>query len=176
MNTLDRYIAKLYLLNVITLFVVLGGFIVTVDVVLNLERFSGAAERELENAGDASPLRHGLLTTLFIFHLWWPRLLQLFGYLCGMVLIAAMGFTCAQLVRHREFVAVLASGVCLHRLVKPFVVVAAGMIALQAVDQEILVPRVAHLLTRDQEESGRATVSAFPVGLTPDGQIGRAHV
>ena len=171
MNILERYIAKLYLLNILTLFVILAGFVVTIDVIMNLDDFSRAADRELERAdsGD-SPLRHALLTTLFIFHLWWPRLLQLFGYLVGLVLIAAMGFTCGQLVRHREFVAILASGVSLQRLVRPFVIVAVGVIALQAVDQEILVPRVAHLLTRDQEEAGRATVDAFPVKLTPDGR------
>src|SRR6056297_2814666 len=116
MNTLERYIARLYLVNVITLFVMLAGFVVTIDVIMNLDEFSRAADRELQRAGsDDSPLRHALVTTLFIFHLWWPRLLQLFGYLAGLVLIAAMGFTCAQLVRHREFVAILASGVSLHR-------------------------------------------------------------
>lgn len=171
MNTLERYIARLYLVNVITLFVMLAGFVVTIDVIMNLDDFSRAADRELERAGSGdSPLRHALVTTLFIFHIWWPRLLQLFGYLAGLVLIAAMGFTCAQLVRHREFVAILASGVSLHRLVKPFVVVALLVITLQAIDQEILVPRVAHLLTRDQDEAGRTTVSAFPVRLTPDGR------
>lgn len=169
MNTLERYIARLYLVNVVTLFVMLAGFVVTIDVIMNLDEFSRAADRELERAGSDSPVRHALLTTLFIFHLWWPRLLQLFGYLCGPVLIAAMGFTCSQLVRHREFVAILASGVSLHRLVKPFLIVALGVIALQAIDQEILVPRVAHLLTRDQGDAGRTTLDAFPVRLTPDG-------
>ncbi len=170
MNTLDRYIARLYLVNVVSLFVMLAGFVVTVDVVMNLERFSEAASNEIARVGsNDSGLKHVLLTTLFIFHLWWPRLLQLFGYLCGIVLIAAMGFTCSQLVRNREFVAILASGVSLQRLVKPFVIVAIGVITLQAIDQEILVPRVAHLLTRDQEEAGQSTVSAFPVRLTPDG-------
>jgi len=171
MNTLERYIAKLYLVNVVSLFVMLAGFVVTVDVVMNLERFSEAATEEMQRVGsDESGLRHALLTTLFIFHLWWPRLLQLFGYLCGIVLIAAMGFTCTQLVRNREFVAILAAGVSLQRLVKPFVIVAAGVITLQAIDQEVLVPRVAHLLTRNQKEAGQSTVSAFPVRLTPDGE------
>lgn len=173
MGTLHRYIARLYLINVGTLLVLLAGFVVTIDVIINLRRFSTAADRTME-AGAAAPdgvmgsLHHAMLTALLVIDLWWPRLLQLFGYLLGVVLIAAMGFTCAQLVRHREFVAMLAGGLSLQRVARPFIVVALLFTALQAANMELLVPRVAHLLARQPNDSGRREAGAFRVKLTPD--------
>jgi len=84
------------------------------------------------------------------------------------VLIAAMGFTCVNLVRRRECVAVLASGVSLHRLFVPFLAVALLVTAAQAIDQEILIPRVAHKLFRDHESAGQNTSANLRVPLIAD--------
>lgn len=171
MSTASRYIARLYLTNIAVLLIVLFSFIVSVDVVLNLSRFSDHAVETAQSAGRAEPegLRLALLTAVLVVDLWGPRLLQLFGYLIGVVLVVAMGFTCAQLVRHREFVALLASGVSLTRIALPFLAVAALFCAIQALNQELVVPRVAHLLTREHGESGRRSIADFPVTLATDG-------
>ncbi len=169
MKLIDRYIARLYLINVLTLLLILGGFIVTVDVFVNLSRFTNAAAEAFGGEGEeATGLRLVFGTVLGVANIWGPRLLQLFNYLIGVVLVAGMGFTCTQLVRHRELVAMLAGGVSLHRIARPFAVVALMFIALQAVNQEVLVPSVAHLLTRDAGDVGRRDVAAFPVRLVPD--------
>ncbi len=170
MSTIHRYIARQYLLNVITLFVVLFGFVVTVDVFVNLRRFISAAQAAQDLDGDQSTLHQTVLTVTLIVDLWVPRLLQLFNVLTGVVLVAGMGFTCMQLVRNRELIALLASGVSLFRLARPFFAVALLVTVVQAANQELLVPSVAHLLTRDIGESGNRSIEGFRVVLTPDGE------
>lgn len=171
MPTLNRYIARLYLTNIVILMVVLFGFIVTVDVFINLGRFYRAAsDTASANQADAGTLHQILLTVVGVVRLWTPRLLQLFAYLNGVILVVAAGFTCAQLMRHRELVAVLASGVSLHRVARPFLAVAVFMTVLQALDQEFLVPRVSPLLARDAGDSFKDDVDPFRIRLTPDAE------
>lgn len=181
MSTLTRYTARLYLVNILVMFVVLFSLVVSVDVVINLGRFSQAASQRIQeeavSAGAASTSGKDVSkvtlvrdTIWVILDLWGPRLLQLFNHLVGVVLIAAMGFTCTQLVRHREFVAMLASGISLHRAARPLVLVAVGVALIQFANQEFVVPRVAHLLARDVGEAGKSEVGVFRVKLAPDDQ------
>lgn len=171
MPTLNRYIARLYFTNIIILMIVLFGFIVTVDVFINLGRFYRAASSTADaSQNDPSTLHQVLLTVVGVVRLWAPRILQLFAYLNGIILVVAAGFTCAQFVRHREFVAILASGVSLHKVARPFLVVALGMTVVQALDQEFLVPMVSPLLARSAGDSFKDDVDPFRVRLTPDAQ------
>ena len=169
MKTLNRYIASLYTWNVLALLLLIFSLVVVVDLFVNLEEFSGAAEQIA--AADAKPdtgFRHVLLTSMLVIDLWWPRILQLFNYMIGVVLVAAMGFTCWQLVRHREFVALLSSGISLHRAMRPLMLVGLVFIILAGVNQELIIPKIAHLLNRDPRDSGQRVPVAFPIPLTPD--------
>jgi lipopolysaccharide export LptBFGC system permease protein LptF len=166
-NIIHRYIARVYLINVLSLLVFLFGFIVVVDVFVNLRRF---AEQASSGATDESPIRAAVLTVLLIIDIWVPRLLQLFNYLGGVVLIGAMGFTCAQMVRSREFVALLASGVSLQSLARPFLIVALLVTGVQIVNMEVVVPSMAHLLTRGISDSGDRSVRSFRLPPSPDGE------
>lgn len=194
MTTLDRYIARQFLFNVVALMVLLFCFVVTVDVTLNLDRFMERAEKieaqaastraEGAGAGAAgvsttspapakpSAVRKGVLTALLVFDLWWPRLLQLFNYTIGLCLVGAMGFTFTQLVRHREMVAVLAGGISLYRLLVPVFIVAGAMMALKTINQELVIsnPRVAPLLARDPGDAGNRDLANFRVQLVADGR------
>lgn len=166
---MDRYIARLYAINVLTLLVLLAGFVVTVDVFVNLARFSTAAS-DVTGASGEEPegIALAVRTVVVIADFWGPKLLQLFNYLIGVVMVGAMGFTCAQLVRQREFVALLASGVPLHRVAMPFAAVALALTLVQAVNQELIVPRLAPLLAREVDDAGTDSVRGFPVSLIPD--------
>jgi lipopolysaccharide export system permease protein len=84
----------------------------------------------------------------------------------------AMGFTLSQLVRHRELVAVLASGQSLRRVAAPILAVALGLTGLQVLNQELVLPQLAPLLTRDQGDAGTHELGAAHVPLTRDG-LGR---
>ncbi len=167
MPILDRHIAALYLRNVFALLLALMGFVLAVDLFLNLSRFLEGVEK-VAGENPSTPRVIGL-TVLAVLDLWGPRFLQLFNYLAGFVLIAAMGFTCVSLVRRRELVAILASGVSLHRVITPFVLVALFVTLLQAVNQEALVPRVAHLLPRTPQDALRRDLGDLRVPLLRDG-------
>lgn len=197
MSLIDRYIAKAYLINVLALLVILASFVVTVDVSLNLNRFARAATQALEREKQAknnaevdaetntdpadqaqapvqsaeapSSLAHLLKVAQLVADLWWPRLLMLFNFLLGLVMVGAMGFTCAQMVRHSEFVAILASGQSLHRVWKPILLVSAALITLQAANQQWVLPRIAPLLTRDTGDAGKRDLDAANVPMTVDG-------
>lgn len=173
LNILDRYIARQFLVNTLVLLVILCCFVVAIDVSLNIDRFITVAE-DMARAENAEPtgLRTGLITVFLVSDFWWPKLLQLYNYLIGIVLVGAMGFTCAQLVRHRELVAVLASGQSLHRVARPVLLVALGFTVVQAVNQELAMPRVAPLVTRDHGDAGRRLLGSTELPLTRDG-LGR---
>ncbi|MEM7630171.1 MAG: LptF/LptG family permease [Planctomycetota bacterium] len=170
MSILDRYIARQYLTNVAALLVIIASFVVVIDVSINLDDFVEAASTLGAPEGETNPpVRTGVLTFLVITDLWWPRLVQLFNFLLGLVLVAAMGFTCTQLSRQREFLAMLAAGVGLHRVALPLVGVAVLLTSVQALNQEILVPRIAPLLARTHDEAGQRGLGTSAVPLTPDG-------
>ena len=179
MKRIDRYIGRLYLINVVTMLVLLAGFVVTVDVFVNLARFSNVAQETAfeQTQEETSGVALAMRTVLIIADYWGPKLLQLFNYLLGVVLVAGMGFTCAQLTRQREFVALLASGIPLQRLALPFIAVALGLTALQAINQEFVVPKLAPLLVREVGDAGSRETEAFAISLVPDdeGRLLRAR-
>jgi lipopolysaccharide export system permease protein len=171
MNLLDRYIARQYFINIVALLVILFCFIVTIDVSLNLPRYWRVAEEITRASGQPdTSFRKVLVTAFDVIDIWWPRLLSLFNFMLGLVLIGAMGFTCTQLVRQRELVAMLASGQSLYRVARPILIVALGMTTLQVLNQEFVIPRIAPLLTRDQGDAGKRDMGTTRVPPTVDGQ------
>jgi lipopolysaccharide export system permease protein len=176
MSLLDRYIARQFMVNTALLLVLLASFVVMVDVSLNVSRFASAADQLVEQtassggSGTGGGIRRVLITVLLIADLWWPRLLQLFNFVAGLVLVGAMGFTFTQLVRQRELVGALAGGVSLFRIARPVAIVAALVLGLQVINHELVMPRIAPLLTREAVDAGRRQAAAFGVKLTSDGQ------
>ena len=171
MSILDRSIARHFVANVVMLLVILCCFVVTIDASVNLDRYiKNAAKLARENAQEESALRTGLVTVFLIADLWWPRLIQLSTYLLGLVMAGAMGFTCSQMARHREMVAILASGQPLTRVARPVLLAAATLCAVQLSVQELVLPRIAPLLTRDTGDAGGRTMTATSVPLMADGR------
>ena len=170
MSLLDRYIARQFIVNVAVLFVILFCFVVTVDVSINLDRFNRVAtELSAVDGHETGTLRHVVVTILVILDLWWPRLLQLFNFLLGLVMVGAMGFTCTQFLRHREFLAMVSAGQSLHRVLRPILISALALTALQGVNQELIVPRIAPLLPRQHGDAGRRNLEVSRIPLMPDG-------
>lgn len=173
MNILDRYIARQFLLNVVLLFLILFCLIVAIDASFNVDRLWRISGTRLqESGGSISAGRRAILAAWLVFDLWGPRLLLLFNFLLGVVMVGAVGFTCAQMARHREFVAVMAGGVSLTRLARPVFLVAVALIALEVVNQELVLPRFAHLLAREHRDAGRHELGLQGRLLAPDG-LGR---
>jgi lipopolysaccharide export system permease protein len=169
MTLLDRYIARQYLINAVALLVVLFSFVVTIDAALNFDRMMKTADQMLRADGvNASAIRRLLLSLFLVADLWWPRLLHLFNYTAGLVMVGAMGFTFSQLVRGREFVAVLASGIPLYRVARPVLIIALGVTAIEIANQEIVIPRIAGLLTRDHGDAGKRSLASTRVSPCSD--------
>lgn len=167
MSILDRAIARQYLANIASLLVIVSVLIVSIDVSLNLDRFTGAA-RSVHGSEPGPGMVWSVV--LVVADLWWPRLVQLYTFLVGVVLVGAMGFTISQMSRHRELVAILASGQSLWTVARPILLVAAFFLGAQAACQELVLPRIAPLLTRDQGDAGRRALGTSRVALAPDSQ------
>lgn len=166
-STLSRYIARHYFTNIVVLLVLLCSFVMMVDVSVNLGRYAKAAAR-LNGGEDGWGFASILRTAMVIGDLWWPRLIQLYCYILGIVLVGAMGFTFTQLSRQRELVAMLAGGVSMFRASRPVLFVAAGLMLVQVGLQEFAMPRIAPLLARDAGDAGSRDTSAFALKLTAD--------
>ncbi len=166
MLLIDRYILRRFLTNFVILFALLFTFAAAIDLILHLDRFIDAARGRVgEEAGIVS-ISWAFLILAADFEL--PKASQFFAYLHGMIAIGAMGFTLAQMHRHRELVAVMASGVSLYRVAMPFIIAVFGISLVQLANQELLLSRMAPLLLRGHGQIGLASVKEFEVKLTPD--------
>jgi lipopolysaccharide export LptBFGC system permease protein LptF len=167
---LDRHILGRFFANFAILFALLYMFAVAIDLILNLDEFVDAARERLDE--DASTAAFVGLVVRLMFDFQGPRFFQFFAYLHGLVAVGAVGFVLGQMHRAKELVAVMASGVSLHRIAMPFV---AGMFLLsmvQLLNQELMLPRVAPLVLRGHADVGQRSVDEFAVPLTPDGRGG----
>lgn len=167
MGTLDRYIARQFLINVAALALMLAAFVVMVDVSLNADEYLHRAD---ETSGGAAGLRRVLVTVFLVWDLWWPRLLQLLNFTSGLVLVGAMAFTFAQLVRHRELVAMMAGGVSLYRAARPVMVLAVLLLGAQVANQELVLPQLSPLLSRSIKDAGKREFDRYQVPLVSDKQ------
>lgn len=166
MLLIDRYILRRFLVNFVILFVLLFTFGTAIDLILNLDRFVEFAQaRAGEDASWASVIS-SFLWLVADFEI--PKAFQFYAYLHGLIAVGAMGFTLAQMHKHRELVAVMASGLSLYRVALPFVVAVFGISLVQLANQELILPRMAPLILRGHGQIGQASVKSFPVALTPD--------
>lgn len=165
MFLLDRYILGRFLVNFVILFALLFVFASAVDLILHLDRFVDAARERAAEAGFVNVLAQ-FIHLAADFQL--PRLFQFYAFLHGLVAVGAMAFTLAQMHRHRELVAMMASGVSLYRVAMPFFFAVFVLSVVGLLNQELMMPRVAPLLLRGHGQIGLDSVREFAVPLTPD--------
>ncbi|MCH2132973.1 MAG: LptF/LptG family permease [Phycisphaerales bacterium] len=168
MTRIDRHVAARMAANFVLLFLLLFLFAAVIDVILNLEVFSRIARASLPE--DAGTIR-GILATTGVaigYHL--PQLFQFYAWLWGILAVGAMAFTVSQMSRHRELVALLASGWNLQRVATPLIVVVCLLGGLQILNQELMLPRLAPLLLRNHDQAGQPGLRSYPVPITVDSQ------
>ena len=154
--------------NFCILLMFLFVFAVSVDLLLELDEYVDVAQEQIGPDGSSVAKVIALVKIVVNFH--GPRIFQFYAYMVGMLTVAAMGFTFAQMYRHRELVALLAAGMPLHRVAMPVVVAALGLNMLQLLNQEFLLPRLAPMLIRKHGDIGQQGVQAFIVRFTADGR------
>lgn len=163
MRILDRAILARFLGNFAVIFLLLYVFAVSVDTIVQAQKFVEAAKAM---APDGAATTLGILKAVAIFH--GPRIFQMFQYLAGLVAVGAMGFTLAQLHRNRELVAMLAAGISLPRVALPIILGGAVLGGLQALDQEVIVPRLAPQLLMEHTELAKKGPPQLPIHLMAD--------
>jgi len=152
MRTMDRYILRRFLGAFLLWFVVLLALRVVVDLFLYMDEF---AEREsFAGAIQAMLTYYGCHVLAYITEMG------------GVIVLFAVGTTVLLMNRTNELVALLASGVSLHRVLWPMVLGVMGIIVLLLLNQELVVPRYKEQLVRAHDETEE--MKAFTVRLVSD--------
>lgn len=163
MKTLDRYIIKLFVQNYVILCVVLSGLYVLVDLIVDLDEFLKAGREHGKGIGGIIPG-----TAWVMLDYYGPVLLLIFSAMSGLLVVAAMGFTIAQLQRSREITAILASGISLYRVAVPVLVAGFAINLLVLPVQEYAIPPLAEKLVRSKSQVGQPTMTDKPVHYARD--------
>ncbi len=167
MILLDRTILRRFLSSFLLLFAVFFVLAVSLDVILQIDEFVEAAKVAVSSERFGT-FGEGLAVAILNFH--GPRLFQFFGFMVGLVAVAAAGFTLSSMVKHRELVAILSAGV---GLVRVGLVILAGAFLLNMLallNSELVLPRLAPLLLRQHNAILAEGVREFEVPLTVDGR------
>jgi len=156
MNTLDRYIVRTFLSTAALFFLVLILLRIVVDLFLNMDEFTEQVDSFAQ-----------VLSAAWSYYS--PRTLVYFIELGGVIIVASAVFSLARMNHTNELTAMLASGVSLHRTVWPIIVCSMFMGGLIIVDQELLVPPVAHRLVRERGEGVQQAQKEFLLPAMSDG-------
>ncbi len=165
MNRLTRYIIKRMIFNFVVLFSLFYFLGATIDIIVNLDEFVTTASRMSKDSGFI--MKFIAIVKVSIGYEG-PRLFEVFGFLHGAIAIGAMAFTTANMLRSREFVALMAAGISLRKIACPFLLVMVGISATALLNQEYMLPKVAPLLLRGYGEAGEKSAASFPIPFTPD--------
>lgn len=163
MRLLDRYIVRQFVQNFVILGVVLSGLFILVDLIVDLDEFLKAGRAHADQRGGV------LLATLWVmFDYYGPLMMLIYTAMSGLLVVAAMGFTIAQLQRSRELTAILASGVSLYRVAAPVLVAGFLLNLLVLPVQELAIPPLADKLVRSKSQVGKPTISDKPIHYATD--------
>jgi lipopolysaccharide export system permease protein len=140
MKRLDKYIAKNFLIGYAISFFVLIGLRIIVDLFVNIDEFT-----EHSGLGTVDIIKnifiyYGLNSTLY------------FRDFAGFITVIAAVFSLGKMVRNNEFVAMMASGVSLKRVITPIIILALLLTVLLVMDQELIIPSQADKLVRSEDD------------------------
>ncbi|MSQ90702.1 MAG: LptF/LptG family permease [Phycisphaerales bacterium] len=170
MGILTRSILLRFLGNFFLLFGLLFVFAISIDVLIQWDKFVAAAtavERAGKSpAGSASIL--GVAKAILNFH--GPRVFQFYQYMMPLVALGAMGFTASAMHRNREFVAILSAGISMRRAVAPMILGMGLLALLQAANQELLLPRLAPRLLLEHGDMVRGVAPTWGIEMVADSE------
>jgi lipopolysaccharide export system permease protein len=153
LKLLDRYIIRQFLINFSILLVVLMTLFILVDLIIDFDEFLEAGQVH-QDRWQGSPLLATIAITLGYYG---PVVLLIYTFFNGLIVLAAMGFTLTGLLRNRELIAVVASGVSLYRVAAPIIVAGLLLILLALPVQEFVLPGMSAALTRSKSQLSRET-------------------
>ena len=140
MKIIDKYVARNFLIGYVIAFGVLIGLRVIIDLFVNLDEFTEHADMSIAQVIKSMITYYGLNLTLY------------FRDFAGMITIVAASFSISRMVRSNEFVALMASGVSLRRVLAPILFLSVLLTGLSVIDQELIIPPLGDRLTRSQDD------------------------
>ena len=156
MKTLDRYVAKNFLMGYVIAFGVIIGLRIVIDLFISLDEFTENAD-----LGAIAVIRnilsfYALNTTLY------------FRDFAGMITAVAAALSIGKMVRSNEFVAMMGSGVSLKRVIAPIVFLSVVLTVFLVIDQELVIPPLGDKLVRDKDAVPGQ--ESYPVRFITDGK------
>lgn len=142
-KTLDRYVIRTFANSYLLCFGVMMGMRVIADLFVNIDEFA-------ELTGVSGLAAGEVVAQVAAYYLY--NLLVYFQELGGVILTAAAAFALARMNHTNELSAILASGVSLHRVILPILLVACLLCGVGAVNQEVLIPRYKDRLVRHRDQ------------------------
>jgi len=94
--------------------------------------------------------RGGLETVVQILTYYGYRTIQYYDRLCEAISLLAAMFTVAWTQRNNELIPMLSAGVSTQRFLRPILLGAAMMLGIGLLNQEFVIPRIAHTLVTDR--------------------------
>jgi len=155
MKTLDRYIIRTFVSTAVLLLVVMMMLRIVLDLFMHMDEFTEQSASFLAVIGD-------------IWEYYATQSLVYFIEIGGLIIVLSAAVSLVRMNHTNELTAMLASGVSLHRVVLPIIICSMLLGGVIILDQELLVPRVAHLLIRDHDETGKGARKEFFVPLMAD--------
>ena len=138
-QVLDRLMIRSYIKSYLICLISLLGLYIVVDLFMNVNEFAHANEKLSSFLGHVGIYYAAHSTTIF-------------NRLAEMIALLAAMFTIAWVQRNNELLPQLSAGVSTRRVVRPVLFAACGMLMLATVNQELLIPRVSHLLTLSRDD------------------------
>lgn len=166
MSILDRYIIKTYLLNFVILLAVLVALFIVGGVLIDLDEYVSAGEM-LAQKHDGNAF---YWTIYAVIDFDGPMQLLLFAFFSGLICVGAAGFTLTGLSRTRELTAMLSSGISMYRIAMPMLLVGFGLNMLASLDQEFILPGLAHKVSRNKSDMKRTRARSQPLYFMSDAQ------
>lgn len=163
MKILDGYIIRLFLLNLLILFVVITGLILLINLIVNFDTFVNAAAQE----GGSGPYRVGRVIVLAA-DFYGPQIFLYYNYMVGVLPVGAAAFTFTQLVRNHELTAMLAGGISMQRLAMPVLALGFATNVLMVLNQELVLPNLAEKLQRRHADIRHGGIRDLAVHFMPD--------
>jgi len=155
MKKLDKYIAKNFLIGYAISFFILIGLRIIIDLFVNIDEFT-------EHARLSS---FEIISNICNYYFFNSTLY--FRDFAGFITVIAAVFSLGKMVRKNEFVAMMASGVSLKRVLSPIIILAIILTVVLVIDQEIIIPAFADKLVRSEDDlPGR---ESYDVWFVADG-------
>lgn len=139
MNLLDRLIVTAYVRSFLFCLASLLSLYVVIDLFTNLDDFFLNGQSFWKG-----------LRGIWQYYLYSSS--RIFDRLCEPIVLLAAAFTVSWMQRNNEMLPLLSAGVPTRRVLRPVLIGAMFLLALGIANQELIIPKIAHRLTRPRDD------------------------